>query len=1256
MPPAGGQGGRPRPGSREYRAAATQQSTSPKLRRALRPLLRQAPQPPVQHGTGRGQPVTAPVRHRERVNAQGHLIPNAPHKQSGALPLDHQHGLGAAGPGFGPDRVAEVRDVHRLLTGALDHTKAPSHRLSALRALRQKYGIPITQRDYMNAITPRQPVHKQSFLHKALHAVEHPVETLSRHGGDLARDQFNTGSSDSGVHEAGVFDPGKALTGLVQLSDKAATGLINLNDRGNIGPPTSQIAKNAARDVIDLPAQTLASAYLTATDPKSVLLSTLEQVKHPLKSFEQHPISTALLFRGAEGGISRLAGEANRAVGGKLASRDRLPLRLVGNATVDRKFSKGLAEQVGQRLIDRRAVSKGRGVYEPAPTGADFRGKTVWHGHTGDQSVTVTGVAGHHEGETFMKIEGSDTGVPLSQLDTHPAAGKGKLVGIQATERQLHGVSGQGGRLGRRIDVQLGKHQTLERDARDHGYSIMHHKSIKGPVSAHDLVPLINEGIVKTGSEARPRSAHTIVEDLHAELARLTDPANTDKLTPAELEDNRTNVEIVKELLASPKFLHDPQAEIAAAAHYATHHGQVENERVGYRDLEGSQARRRVLLPFAVREMGLKFNDDTKRFEDPQGRVVPDKEIISAFHEAGGDPAMLAYVPQKPGFKGAGNFRAGPMDRRPGAESKRFHGTVTAPAAYQRDYEVLAQQLARAHTRAESHRTVNSLQSQFGVTRSDGQLFTDLPQAQKEARAQEIATGEKYVPVTVSRKGAIDTFEEMNNPAPLDRTFTPAKEGDRDNIMLMPAPVLTRLWHHEIASAKVPIQRAAQSVMSRFRHVVLPTSPKWPVGNIGEMELRIGMHDPTLGLASIPRGVMLERAAGKLEGLPGENVGERLVKELRAAGGAGLFKSQRLFDVHRVPETEIGQAMLALRQAHGPKEVADAWDLYKRLVFGANEVAESGIYFSALDRFARDQVKGWSKDWFKAVTAQGDALQELAKVFIDPLGRIDQNKITAFAKMVDDMRGRYSNLSPSARWTVMTLTPFAPWYVNALYFALVTLPKTHPVKTALLAAMYQGTEKKRSQLGLTHFLEPGGAKPLPGFLQGSIPLKSGLARYQQFTPFGAFSDPVENAANLVLPQYGFLKNMAGLNFKNQSLKDAHGAEPDILLRSLIAINTAAESFVPFARQARELREGGGTSLDSSTLVKPEVKPGTRKGLGAAVQKVFNPFHGSGKALAPPDVELPEGASTNGIDWSKVDWGAGGGGHIDWSKVNWGAAK
>jgi hypothetical protein len=581
---------------------------------------------------------------------------------------------------------------------------------------------------------------------------------------------------------------------------------------------------------------------------------------------------------------------------------------------------------------------------------------------------------------------------------------------------------------------------------------------------------------------------------------------------------------------------------------------------------------------------------------------VPDREIIQAFKAAGGDPRNLSYLPAKSNFKGARNFYVN-TSRRPTPESGQYKGSSAKGALYQRDWEALAQQAARSQGQLSAHKGVDALISTFGRSKPDGTMFS-FKEAQREAQNVQASTGEQFTPMRVLRgqsgaaaeriKGGLDVSQ-------MPEMLSKARPGD-SNVVLFPAELAKRIRQHEEA-ARGPLPNMFGAVNQRFRHAVLPTSPRWALGNVSEMLLRTAIEDPTL-FRSIMHGKHLEAALKQVGGADAVN-------RLRASAGAGNLGSQAKLDIHRVPEHQITRAIHALRQAPGPKQVADAWDLYKRAVFGANSKAEDLLYYAGLGKEALREHRDFTGAWHKSLKLGDAAYRDIAK------GLTQTNNIERYARTIDDMRGRYSNLSPTMRAFTTTLTPFAPWYLNALHFVFVTLPVRHPIKTGILSGLNAGQKKKLDDLGLSLFAQ----SPAPAFMQGSIPTGKGLLRASQYSPFGAFTDLPGNAANLVLPQFtSALGNVGGLNWKGQQIKDANGqtikaGDPRL---AGVALNTIAESFVPFLRHTRQVQEKGGSSQDTSNVFSPKTKPGTSKSFLEGFSRTFNPLYVAARSSSTSD--------------------------------------
>lgn len=349
-----------------------------------------------------------------------------------------------------------------------------------------------------------------------------------------------------------------ALGSLTHISDKLAAkgdkySTAGFTQKATLRPGVAKVLKNAGKDVLELPANVISSTYLTATHPGEVAKGTLEQLKHPLKSLEQHPISTALIFRGGEGALSRGLGDVARLAPKdsplhEFASTERVPLHLTGNADVQRRYSKGLLENRVQRALDTHAVKKGRGI-----------------------------------------------------TDEH-----GNLKGIQATERQMFGGALGGpvsGYLNRRIDQEVGTNASMLRITRQ---EILHKmKAVQKKLGKHhaDAVPLVMEGVLKEGDMHKPNG---VFNALKAEAARLIEHGK-DLKSPFDRKLNRQNLKIVARLMNDPEFLANPRHVFDAAGDLNKIYREYEAKRAEHGDFAPEAAARRTVLPYAIREHGLQL-------------------------------------------------------------------------------------------------------------------------------------------------------------------------------------------------------------------------------------------------------------------------------------------------------------------------------------------------------------------------------------------------------------------------------------------------------------------------------------------------------------------------------------------------------------------------------------------------------------------------------------------------------------------------
>lgn len=941
--------------------------------------------------------------------------------------------------------------------------------------------------------------------------------------------------------------------GITQLGAMSAAGYEHFIP-GKAGRFVGAIPKDTA----GLVAGAVPSIYIPTSEavsghPGKAANTLYQGVKETVTHPTQHPVSLILLGRGAEGALSRTAGEALRAApkGSALhrfADTERAPLALEGTAVEQRRYSKGIVENRLQKAGDRRAIRK-----------------------RGTRTVNVP------------------------TRDEHGAIVRNNYVkAINPSKRQLAAPHVLGGKLNRRIDIEAGKGITHLRDVRQRAARIM----AKVKPRQHEAVALINEGVIKHPS--------TVAADLRQHLKQLEIERSGLDL-PADIKQNAENIAQTERLLADREFLANPSKEFHAARVYADAHGALDLERHKLGDLTKGQVEARPLLPFAVRELGLRYNEKARRFENPDGHAVSTAAIRQAFEKAGGDTRIVAYVPTKPDSIGAGNFY-GSLLHRPGAELRRFTGTAARRGTYQRNYEVLAQSLSNSAVKVARHRSVNNVVNTFGLKQSDGRFF-DYEGAQRERAHQEAAGNGEYVAVTVARQTAPDTLVEDLTPAELHQTFRPAEPGD-SHVVLFRKQTWQRLEQHEQGRGRIPASQKWQQITQAFRHTVLNLSTKWLTGNGLEAFLRMQINELTpVGVArTIKAGRAMEQ---RVRALGPE--GERAMEELRAAAAQGLFLSQKGLDLHHPEDAVVNFARKVRRSGFGPgkkigpKGIADLWDGYRNAVAAINGTMELSVFYYALGKEARNEVQSFTGSWLKALDTAGPAYADVAK------GLLDSNNVARYAKAVDDIRGRYSNLSPDGRWMVTMATPFAPWYLNSLHFFAVTLPGHHPVKTSVLAAATVGTADERRKLHL------------PPWAQG-IPLSNGrVLPIEHFTPAGIAEDPTTSAADLVLPQIsGSLLNLRGINWTGQQL-------PPGTDRVGLALNTAAETFIPVLTKARQVLERGGKSEPGSTILHPKTKAGTKQGIGQGFRHAFDPFRSqkanptSGPSFAappPPPPPLP----------------------------------
>lgn len=285
------------------------------------------------------------------------------------------------------------------------------------------------------------------------------------------------------------------------------------------------------------------------------------------------------------------------------------------------------------------------------------------------------------------------------------------------------------------------------------------------------------------------------------------------------------------------------------------------------------------------------------------------------------------------------------------------------------------------------------------------------------------------------------------------------------------------------------------------------------------------------------------------------------------------------------------------------------------LYFRMNRVIEDVANRASFGHNVRRDVQQFTGSWTKTIALGQKAADEAAR------GLVNTPTQRRFMDQQHELLGKYDGQSPAMRALTQTIFPFLPWMLNSARFVFWTLPVHNTVKTALLLQTNEVVKKDQQEI---HKDVP------PGSLKYAIPNgKGGWIDLARYTPFGAFTEAAGGGgygafAGQFAPQIsGTVSALEGRDpFGRDLTAPKTAANPTGKANPLtVAVNQAAESMIPYLATARRLRERGGTAYSSSTLLDPQVKPGTDTQMGA-LRRTFDP-------LRPTYLRTPASASAPG---------------------------
>jgi hypothetical protein len=358
-----------------------------------------------------------------------------------------------------------------------------------------------------------------------------------------------------------------------------------------------------------------------------------------------------------------------------------------------------------------------------------------------------------------------------------------------------------------------------------------------------------------------------------------------------------------------------------------------------------------------------------------------------------------------------------------------------------------------------------------------------------------------------------------------------------------------------------------------------------------------------------------------------------------ATGGA-MYESARNTQIHndarRFAHTSLAplaSSLDALGRAPAIKQVKTVYTTLANTIMDFNsKFIEEQPQWAALGRAMRRDVQDVEGTWNHALMLGPDAVEELAR------GYLKTEKQIHYAEQVRQVYGKWQALSPDGRRFLINYAPFGLWLRAATRFVVLTLPARHPIKTAIIAAAFEATDEQRKAVGLSLWAD----KPLPPYLQGSLPLgNGGIAPVSALTSFGMFNDYADNLGRTAFPWINAsLEALRGSDWKGDKLVQADGSPMTVPQRLGIALLTQAEAFAPWYGLGRGYASYGFPMALSP--VRPITDPHTLGYLRSLQdsQQITVPISGGGSSSG--GAPWKDGSTSSGAaPWSHAPSSSGG---------------
>ena len=884
-----------------------------------------------------------------------------------------------------------------------------------------------------------------------------------------------------------ALNPGKLFTSGLAQGNSTGPGVIPgaaaiQNPVAKYGKITQEAIGNSLKDAVDLPAQTFSTIGTIGGDvlnhkfgkAASDVLSPYEHLS--AKSALAHPLDTALALAGPLHGITRAAAGAVRAVApesaaGRAVSTARPGIQLSGNLTHEQpRYSPYPLIKLGQKANEAARFERG-------PSGEllardTSRGQNLKAKLTGLETSRMIGVnerirqanrdlAIHQRIKAIMPGESR-----AGRVAAKAAHGAKTALKYDPAHAAIPGAEV----LTRVADTTVRRPDTFKADLLKHAEQV----SANRP----HLVDLVEQGVfqkkVLAEHDAYVKAMMGAAKKNHspADLARLfkASEAYREDYQPVQAEASKLGQFGARSdsALQSRELMHYAQTHMDAKFDPAlgmVRAGTKEEVRAFTNGLrtEARNIERRTEKSPGDSARVKELRDTITRAWDNQTVPLRSHEIVEHLNGPEGTGGrMPAFTSDKP-KQGSAYYIS--SERRPLPQNARNTNFAYSHGLTQPGHEALLEQHVRMQGIVDAHKAQNRLVDSVAVMKSDGKAWPSYTEAQR-------AAPEGYVPIALSQPfHALDSLDqalEGTDPANIEHEAMvhaldfKARLDDhgQGRWALVDKNVLKRINEHTQQISSNPALRGFKMTTNQFRQVALGTSPKHIPGVISETALRSAANAE--GISSWITAKRTINRAKELNPELGHNAHIQLTGGT-VSGMTRMMVTKQVSD--HFSGTDLHGPLSAfenLMKAPVARQLRSAWKGWLRLAInGTKKYVEEQSQTATLGKAILREFGSEHGPFFKAMRLQGSMLDDAAK------GLLDQKKLRQLRAEIEQVRGRWTDLTPTGQNALM-LSPFGLWWVNSAKW-LARSPIDRPLQTAAVASATMGTQKEREAQGLDLF-------------------------------------------------------------------------------------------------------------------------------------------------------------------------------------------